>query len=72
MTRKDQSMIAPQPFYLTEPESLITLFDLQFPGAKQRLARELAAWHGFAHAERLGDDRAALVMRPGGALELSR
>jgi hypothetical protein len=58
--------------YPNNPRYLISLFDLRCRSTRQRLQRELAGWRGFAHAERLGDDRAALVMRPGGALELSR
>jgi hypothetical protein len=58
--------------YTTEPNFLIAFFDLRYPGAEQRLRRELAGWRGLAHAERLVAGRAVLVMRPGGALELSR
>jgi hypothetical protein len=56
----------------TESRCLITFFDLRCPDTKQRLRQELAGWNGFAHAERLVAGRVVLVMRPGGALELSR
>jgi hypothetical protein len=53
--------------YKTKPECLIALIDLQYPGARERLRRELAAWRGFARAEMLTDGRAVLVVYPGGA-----
>ena len=62
-------MIAPQTSYPTEPDCLIALFDLRCPGAEQRLRRELAAWRGFARAERLFEDFAVLVILPGGACQ---
>jgi hypothetical protein len=58
--------------YTTERKCLIALFDLRYPGAEQRLRRELAGWRGLAHVERLVAGSAVLVMRPGGALGLSR
>jgi hypothetical protein len=61
-----------QSLYTTKRKCLITLFDLRCPDSEQRLRQELAGWRGFAHAERLVAGRVVLVMRPGGALELSR
>jgi hypothetical protein len=58
--------------YPTGPRCLISLFDLRCPSSKQRLQRELAGWHGFAHVERLVAGSVVLIMRPGGALELSK
>jgi hypothetical protein len=48
---------------------LITLFDLKYPGAEERLRRERAAWCGFADVERLTANCSILVIRPGGAKE---
>ena len=48
-------------------QCLFTLFDLRRPGAERRLRRELAAWRGFARAERLLDGCVVLVILPGGA-----
>jgi hypothetical protein len=64
--------LAPSALYPTNSKFLIALFDLRCPGAEQRLRRELAGWCGAAHAEGLVAGRAVLVMRPGGALGLSR
>jgi hypothetical protein len=58
--------------YPTEPKCLITLFDLRCPDTEQRLHRELEGWGSLAHAERLIGGHVVLVMRPGGALGLSR
>jgi len=52
----------------SDPRCLIILFDLRRPGAKKRLRRAPKGWLGFADVERLDDEHAALVLRPGGAL----
>jgi hypothetical protein len=53
------------------PECLIILLDLTYPGAERHLQRELDAWRGSAHIERLTTDRAILIIRPGAATELA-
>jgi len=53
------------------PETLI-VFDCRGPGAKNRLHRERRAWGAAATVENLGHGQAVLVVRPGGALELTR
>jgi len=50
---------------------LIVLFDLRYPGAKERLWREHAAWYGYAHVENLTTDGAVLIIRPGAATRLA-
>ncbi len=50
---------------------LITLFDLRYPGAEERLNREREAWCGFADVERLTPDFSVLIVRPGGARRLA-
>jgi len=50
----------------------MTIFDLSIGGLPERLGRELAAWGNSAHVEYLGWQRAALLVRPGGALGLLR
>jgi hypothetical protein len=69
-TRRDQSMIRAKASIQgrsPEPRCLLTLFDLRRPGSELRLRRQLAAWRGFAVAEKLQDDCAVIVIRPGGA-----
>jgi hypothetical protein len=61
-------MIAQPRVNPSNPRCLIILFDLRCPGAKDRLRRAPEGWHGFADVERLDDEHAALVLRPGGAL----
>jgi hypothetical protein len=46
--------------------------DCRGPGAKNRLHRECRAWGSRAILENLGYGRVVLVVRPGGAPELSR
>ena len=53
------------------PETLI-VFDCRGRGAKNRLDRERRSWGAVATVENLGYGRAVLVVRPGGALELTR
>jgi hypothetical protein len=60
-----------RPFYTKTPECLLILFDLQHPGAADRLRREEDAWCGFAHVERLTEGHSALIIRPGGATRLA-
>ena len=52
----------------SDPRCLIIIFDLRCPGAEDRLRSEREGWHDFAEVERLDAGRAALVLRPGGAL----
>jgi len=55
---------------LNDSASIVVLFDLRYPGARERLAREHAAWGGSATGEQLDTGHAALIIRPGGALTL--
>jgi hypothetical protein len=62
-------MIAPPQLHPSDPRCLIILFDLRRPGAKDRLGRVREGWHDdFAEVKWLDAWRAALVLRPGGAL----
>jgi hypothetical protein len=64
-------MIAPPRVNPSDPRGLIVLFDLRRPGAGDRLRRVREGWPpGFAEVEWLDAGRAALVLRPGGALRL--
>ena len=63
--------LAPRPLYPSTSECLIVLFDLECPGAKERLQREQDAWRGSASAEALVDGRTALIVRPGAAARLT-
>lgn len=57
--------------YPSTSECLIVLFDLECPGAEDRLRREQDAWCGSASVERLVEGRSALIIRPGGAARLA-
>jgi hypothetical protein len=53
-------------------EVLIAICDVRKPGAAKRPRRDLRAWGKCACTEVLVDGRVALVIRPGGAKELTR
>jgi hypothetical protein len=55
------------PLYLNGLRCLITIFDLRYPGAEERLRREHAAWRGYSDIEPLTADSALLILWPGGA-----
>jgi hypothetical protein len=57
--------------YPETPRCLTILFDLRHPGTRERLQREVDAWCGSAHVERLAEGRSALIIRPGGATRLA-
>ena len=57
---------------LVDSAAIVALFDLQFPGAADRLAREHAGWRGSATVKQLDAGYAALIIRPGGALGARR
>jgi len=59
------------PFYTKPPKYLLVLFDLEYPGAEERLQREVAAWRDFACVERLAERCSVLIIRPGGATRLA-
>ena len=63
--------LAPELFYSKTPSSLISLFDLTYPGAEERLQREASAWLRFAHVETLTAETSVLIVQPGGATELA-
>ena len=68
--KEDLVSLAPRPLYPSSAECLIVLFDLRCPGSEERLTREQDAWCGSASVEGLAEDRAALVIRPGGATRI--
>ena len=51
---------------------LLTIFDLLYPGVHSLLRGICRAWGSRATVEDLGYGRAVPVIRPGGALEISR
>jgi len=57
---------------LVDSAAIVALFDLQCPGAAERLAREHAGWRGSATVKQLDAESAALIIRPGGALGARR
>jgi hypothetical protein len=57
--------------YAETPECVIVLYDSRYPGAEERLQRELKAWCGSARVERLAEGHSALIIRPGGATRLA-
>lgn len=65
-------MIAPlKSIQDSSPETLV-VFDCRERGVEERLLRERHAWGSSATTESLGYGRVALIVRPGGALELPR
>ena len=58
--------------YRSRSECITVLFDVRKSASEERLHRQRAAWRGFADVERFYPGHAALVIRPGGALELSK
>ena len=54
------------------PECLSVLFNLQYPGSEVRLSRERAGWCSFADIKEFYPGRAALIVRPGGVLEVTK
>ncbi len=56
-----------RPLYATDPKCLWFVFDLRCDDVAERLRRQLDAWRGSAHEERLNDTCVVLVVRPGGA-----
>jgi hypothetical protein len=63
-------MFRANPFYKKTPECLVVLFDLQCPGAGERLQREQAGRHGSASVEELVEGR-SLIIRPAGATRMA-
>jgi hypothetical protein len=57
--------------YPHNPECLISLFALQYPGGQERLRREQDAWCGFGRVEKLTEECSALIILPGGAARLA-
>jgi hypothetical protein len=64
-------IFTPRAFYTKNSECLITLFDLRYPEAEERLRREQVAWCGFSCVERLTAETVVLVVHPGGATRLT-
>ena len=66
-------MTVPQEEFYSKPETEVWIaFDCRGRGAQSRLHRERRAWGSRATVESLGYGRAVLVVRPGGAGELTR
>ncbi|MDP9438810.1 MAG: hypothetical protein M3P49_08700 [Actinomycetota bacterium] len=65
-------MIRDTPSIQDRPPETLIVFDCRGPGAKSRLWRERRAWGARATVEGLGDGRAVLMVRLGGAMELAR
>ena len=62
---------ASKTLYRNGPECLMVVFNLQHPKSKERLQREHAAWHGYAHVENLTAEASVLIVRPGAATRLA-
>lgn len=60
-----------QELYPNDPRCLIVLFNSGHPGARERLQREVDAWRGSAHIEKLEEGHSALIIQPGGATRLT-
>jgi hypothetical protein len=58
-------MIAPDPFYMTHPECLISVFDLRECGGAEALHKQRAIWVEHSDLEALDEDHLVLVVRPG-------
>ncbi len=58
-------MIAPDTFYLNDPECMVTVFDLRERGAAATLHRQRARWAEYSDLECLDEDHFVLVVRPG-------
>ncbi len=52
--------------------TLLICFNLRCTGTEGRLRREHAGWRGLADIEWLDVEHAVFVIRPGGALRLTR
>ena len=50
----------------------LVVFDVQMPGAVERLLSERAAWGEDAAVELLDPDHAALIVRAGGAARIDQ
>jgi hypothetical protein len=59
-------------FYSKAETEVWIAFDCREPGTKNRLHRERRAWGSCAAVESLGYGRVVLVVRRGGAGELTR
>jgi hypothetical protein len=57
--------------YPSDPECIITLFDLRDSEAVEQLHRERAAWQECSDIEALTEDCFALILRPGGAQRMA-
>ncbi len=64
--------LSPQRILQDNPPSTLIVFYCRGPGAKNRLHRERRAWGSSATLESLGFGRVVLVVRPGGAMGLTR
>jgi len=58
-------MIAPDPFYLTHPECLISVFDLRERGSAEAHHKQRAIWAEYSDVEALDEDHFVLIRRPG-------
>jgi hypothetical protein len=69
-TRKDLSMIAPEPSYQTSRTAIWVLFDLRDKGAVQSLHSQRAALAELGDLAAIDQDHIVLIVLPGGARRL--
>jgi hypothetical protein len=53
-------------------EEVCILFDFRIPRAGCKMRRHKFAWKSYATIERLDEHHAVLIVRPGGAREITR
>ena len=63
--------LAPDAFYLNDPECLLSVFDLREPRAAEMLSRERALWPRYTEIEILDEVHAAVIRRPGWVSEVA-
>lgn len=56
----------------TTDHKILVMYEAGSTCAEERIRRDLRAWVGSATVERLDEDHAVMVIRPGGALNLPR
>lgn len=64
-------MIPPSASYPKPRNCIVTVFDLRFSDAAERLHRERAVWQDCADLEMLDVNHAVLIVRPGAAARLA-
>ena len=64
--------LSPQRIIQDSAPSTVVVFDCRERDAQKRMSRERRAWGPSATVENLGYGRAVLIVRPGGALGLTK